>query len=167
MKYRLLQVLMCGALATARAEAPPADATANVTALIQLLGDGIAQVSLAAPPVIKYGRLFGGPLPDAVTFFTLEGFGGSNHHVEYVAFFASVRDAEIAGNHSRPYRLVAMAQIGARGWRSFDWKSVVLKRSAVTVSGEKMGPGDALCCPSVPITATFQVDAFTGRIVER
>lgn len=137
-----------------------------VSALIVQFSDGIAETYSEEPPVIKYGRILDNESDGAVAFFSLDGFGGSNHHVEYVAFFASVSHTNIAGKESHPYRLIAVSTIGARGWRTFNWKSAVIKHSSVIVSGKEMQSGDGLCCPSAPISTTFHVDHFYGSIVE-
>jgi hypothetical protein len=62
--------------------------------------------------------------------------------------------------------LLAFAQIGGREWRSYDYDSVELGRSAVTVSGKAYGDDDPACCPSVPIRTTFRYDPERGIVEE-
>lgn len=163
--FALLTLLCAVGASTAATSSNPAIERA-ISALVYQFSDGIAEPYSEEPPVIRYGPIFGEKSDDAVVFFSLDGFGGSNHHVEYIAFFAVVPPTEIAGSASRPYRLMAVSEIGARGWRTFDWKTAVPHRSAATVSGLQMRSGDALCCPSLPVTITFHIDDFHGRIVE-
>lgn len=126
--------------------------------LIFLYGDGIASTYEGSPNVIRYGRIFGGKRLDAVAYFSLEGQGGSNHHQEYIAFFRAVEYADIADKKSRPYQLIATKQIGARGWRWMDAESMRIVKGKLLISGNQMGDGDALCCPSTPINLTLLVD---------
>lgn len=66
---------------------------------------------------------------------------------------------------SHPYRLVAVAKIGGRGWRTFDWKSAKITSLSVTVSGLQWQDQDPGCCASKPITVTFRLEH--ERITER
>ncbi|MFZ2999623.1 MAG: hypothetical protein WA071_04790 [Undibacterium umbellatum] len=133
---------------------------AELARLITQFGDGIAETFSGNPSVIKYGQLFEYNENDAVVLFNLEGFGGSNHHAEFIAFFEEQKPVEIAGKHSRRYRLVAASKLGERGWRTFDFASASIKQHAVTLKGVEMGAGDALCCPSIEIIRTFRIDEF-------
>ncbi|PXX43123.1 hypothetical protein [Undibacterium pigrum] len=175
MKF-LLNLLLCGliltvfkpAVAASSRTATPAQQAAMKAELARLItqfGDGIAETYSGNPSVIKYGQLFDDNKNDAVVLFNLEGFGGSNHQAEFIAFFQEQAPADIAGKHSRPYRLVAVTKLGQRGWRAFDFASASIRQHAVTLKGVETGAGDALCCPSVEITRTFHIDEY-GHIVE-
>jgi hypothetical protein len=70
--------------------------------------------------------------------------------LDIIAFFASIPRDRIAGKKPQPYSLVAVTQIGGRGWRTFEAKSAILKPYAVTVLGKQWlenDPGD-LCLNS-------------------
>ncbi|MFZ6641227.1 hypothetical protein ACO0LL_15870 [Undibacterium sp. TC4M20W] len=133
--------------------------------LIAQFSDGIAETYSENPARIVYGNLFGDHQHDAVLLFNLEGYGGGNHHAEFIAFFTEQEQFEVAGKHTRPYLLVAVAKLGERGWRSFDFNSVSINQGFVTLKGKEMTSGDAMCCPSLTITRSFSVDEF-DHIIE-
>lgn len=135
----------------------------SIAALVGQFSDGIA-VGLEQYRQIGFGRVFGGPRDDAVAWFSVEGFDGTNYHAEYLAFFAAVPPDEVAGHKTRPYRLVAVTQVGGRGWRSFDGRSMVIRPQGVSLRGKAWGAQDPGCCPSQPIVATFVV--HDGSIAE-
>src|SRR6267142_2849682 len=128
----------------------------NVDQLVALFSDGIA-VEYPKYRHIEFGKIFGSDQEDAVALFSIEGFHGGNEDAEYLAFFQPVEQVQIAGQMPHPFRLVAVTKIGGRSWRSFDWKTIKLGSGFVTLSGEKYGPEDAACCPSVSIQVTFRV----------
>ncbi|BBB59460.1 hypothetical protein UNDKW_1187 [Undibacterium sp. KW1] len=128
--------------------------------LIAQFSDGIAETYSENPARIVYGNLFGDHQHDAVVLFNLEGYGGGNHHAEFIAFFTEQEQFDVAGKHTRPYLLVAVTKLGERGWRSFDFNSPSIKQGAVTLKGKEMTSGDAMCCPSLTITRSFSVDEF-------
>lgn len=133
-----------------------------VSALVTQFSDGIA-VNYPEARHIAFGQMFGTDSQDAIAFFGIEGLHGGNNFTEYVAFFTSVPPDAVAGRRTRPFRLIAVAKIGERGWRTFNWRSVAIKSEEITVSGKEWR-NDALCCPSEFITATFRID--NGSIVE-
>ncbi|MFZ6710620.1 hypothetical protein [Undibacterium sp. TC9W] len=128
--------------------------------LIAQFSDGIAETYSENPARIAYGNLFGDHQHDAVVLFNLEGYGGGNHHAEFIAFFTEQEQFDVAGKHTRPYLLVAVTKLGERGWRSFDFNSLSIKQGAVILKGKEMTSGDAMCCPSLTITRSFSVDEF-------
>ena len=128
----------------------------DIDQLVALFSDGIA-VGYPKYRQIEFGKIFGSDQEDAIALFNIEGFHGGNDHAEYLAFFQSVEQDQAAGRTTRPFRLVAVTQIGGRSWRSFDWKTIKLGSGFVTLSGTQYGPDDAACCPSVPILVTFYV----------
>jgi len=133
--------------------------------LIAQFGDGVAETYSENPARIIYGNIFGEHQHDAVVLFNLEGYGGGNHHAEFIAFFSEQEQFEVAGKHTRPYLLVAVTKLGERGWRSFDFDSASIKKSAVTLKGKEMTSRDAMCCPSLAITRTFSIDEH-GHLIE-
>jgi len=135
----------------------------GVDQLVALFSDGIA-VEYRPYRHIKFGKIFGSDREDAIALFSIEGFYGGNGHAEYLVFFQSVEQNQVPNQKPRPFRLVAVTQIGGRSWRSFDWENIKFGPGFVTLNGEKYGPDDAACCPSVPIQVTFQVKG--GVILE-
>lgn len=137
----------------------------ELSRLIEQFGDGIAETYSENPARIIYGNFFGDHKNDAVVLFNLEGYGGGNHHAEFIAFFTELEQFEVAGKRNRPYLLVAVTKLGERGWRSFDFNSASIKQGIVTLKGREMASRDAMCCPSLAITRSFSVDEF-DHIVE-
>jgi hypothetical protein len=43
---------------------------------------------------------------------------------------------------------------------------LTIKAGAVTVLGKQMGPGDAFCCPSQPVTEQFILESSTNQLVD-
>lgn len=137
----------------------------ELTRLTEQFGDGIAETYSENPARIVYGNFFDDHKNDAVVLFNLEGYGGGNHHAEFIAFFTEREQFDVAGKRNRPYLLVAVTKLGERGWRSFDFNSASIKQGTVTLKGKEMAPRDAMCCPSLTITRSFSVDEF-DHIVE-
>ena len=133
--------------------------------LVALLSDGYAQ---AYPEyrAIRTGHLFAHDAMDAVALFSIEGFAGTNDHNEYLAYFSGVASVREGKPPPKRFQLLAFTQIGGRAWRSFEYESVVLGESKVTVAGKAYGEDDAACCPSVPIRATFRYDPERGIVEE-
>jgi hypothetical protein len=77
-------------------------------------------------------------VPETVVLYTIEGQGGSNLYVQYLAVFAR-----------RGGRLSALtrAQVGGKSVRSVELNSV--ERGTILLGTLGYGPRDAQCCPSV------------------
>jgi len=133
-----------------------------VSALVDQFGDGIA-IGYPKYRHIQFGHIFSPSSKDAVAFFAIEGFEGTNDYAEYLAVFQAIPPDSFLGRATRPYRLIAVMQIGGKSWRIFDWEAVVLKHESITVAGTKWVDGDAGCCPSQPITVTFRVQHGSMR----
>jgi hypothetical protein len=164
-----LALTLCVALAIAPSSwAKPPDIPPYidnaVTALVAQFSDGMA-VSYPEFRYIVRGKVFDSGGKDAVAFFSIEGFHGGNYHAEYMALFAAVPpEGAGADKNAHPFRLVAVAQIGGRGERTFRWKTARLRPNEITVSGLRWGKNDPGCCASRPIKVTFRV--VNGNIVE-
>jgi hypothetical protein len=157
MRYALIFLLTL--LATVVAMAAPSQKELigkEVDHLVALFSDGIA-VEYHPYRDIEFGKIFGSNQEDAVALFSIEGFHGGNDHAEYLAFFQSVEQDQVPNQKPRPFRLVAVTQIGGRSWRSFDGEKIKLGLGFVTLNGARYGPEDAACCPSVPMQVTFHV----------
>jgi len=128
-----------------------------VSALIAQFSDGPA-ISYAKFRYIVLGHVIDdSKSDDAIAFFSIEGFHGGNYNAEYMAVFAAVEPDFFYGKVTHSFRLVSVIQIGGRGWRTFDWKTAVLRPNRITVSGWAWGDRDPMCCASKPITVTFRV----------
>ena len=157
----LLVALLPGTAHAKPAAAGPIDQA--VSRLVQLYGDGIA-VNEPEFRSITYGHFFDEESADAIAMFSIEGFGGSNDHGEYIAFFQGVEPYQANGRKTRPFKLIATMQVGGREWRTFDWKSLAVRPGEVTISGKAWQPEDPGCCPSRTFTTSFRLRE--GRIVE-
>ncbi|MCH8619297.1 hypothetical protein [Undibacterium sp. TS12] len=138
---------------------------AELNRLTDQFSDGLAAPFDGNPAVILYGQLFDDHQHDAVVFFNLEGFGGGNHHAEYMAVYAQREQMELAGKTAKPYQLIAVSKLGERGWRVFDFETARIEGRTISIKGKEAGPRDALCCASVPITRIFRIDEF-DHVVE-
>jgi hypothetical protein len=136
---------------------------ADIDKLEQLFSDGIA-TSYPEFRDIKFGPVFGKGRRDAIALFNLEGFHGGNANRSYLAFFEAVDKDQIGERKSRPIRLIAVRHVGGKEWRDFDFKTAVISRNSVQISGKAWSDQDAGCCPSTPITVIFTVSK--GQIVE-
>lgn len=135
----------------------------EVERLVALFSDGVA-VEYPKSRHIEFGKIFGSEREDAIVLFSIEGFEGSNYHAEYLAFFESIEKTTVAGKPTRPFRLIAVTQIGGKRWRSFDGEGIKFGTGWVRLSGKKYGHEDADCCPTVPIQVTFCVkDGFISE----
>jgi hypothetical protein len=133
----------------------------DIEKLVALYSDGFA-TSYPKYWHIEFGKIFGGSREDAVAIFSIEGFDGGNDDHQYLAFFEAVDMEPAVNGKNRPFRLVAVTQIGGRGWREFDYQKVKqLGANFVTLNGQAYGPKDAMCCPSVPIQVTFHIKNCT------
>src|ERR1700741_4346373 len=95
----------------------------NVDQLVALFSDGIA-VEVHPDRRIEFGKIFSSNQEDAIALFSLEGFHGGNEDAEYLAFFQSIEQVQMAGQTTRPFRLIAVTKIGGRSWRYFDLKTI-------------------------------------------
>ena len=131
--------------------------------LISVFTDGIA-VSYPEFRLVKYGNIFESK-NDAAAFFSIEGFGGSNVHFEYIAFFAEVPTTVSQKNH-KTYQLISVKKVGGRGWRTFDWQNARIKNHGIEVSVSSYKESDPMCCPSLKSITTFTPTA-RGEISEK
>ena len=87
---------------------------------------------------VAAGDLTHDGVPETVVLYTIEGQGGSNLYVQYLAVFTR-----------RGGRLSALtrAAVGGKSARSVELKSVEGGKILLDTAG--YGPQDAQCCPSV------------------
>jgi hypothetical protein len=149
-------------LITALPVVAPADVPAaqfidtEIDHLVSLFSDGIA-VSYPEYRHVKFAKVLEGEGEAAIALFSVEGFRGGNLHEEYLAVFEPVESAEIDGQKTQPYRLLAVQKVGGRGWRTFDWDTLRFARDSVSLSGKQWKAADPGCCPSGPVTVTFRI----------
>src|SRR5579863_10019476 len=142
------------------AVAAPASKTTienDIKKLVAVFSDGF---TTSCPQYwhIEFCKIFGGSNEDAVAIFSVEGFDGGNDDHQYLAFFEAIDINPEMSGQNRPFRLVAVTQIGGRGWREFDNQLIKqIGNDFITLNGRKYGAGDAMCCPSVPIRVTFRI----------
>lgn len=76
-------------------------------------------------------------VPETVVLYTIEGQGGSNNHVQYLAVFVRSRG-----------RLPAVAQtsVGGKSYRAVELKSV--RDNQIILETLDYLPSDPACCPS-------------------
>jgi hypothetical protein len=133
----------------------------DIEKLVALYSDGFV-TSYPKYWHIEFGKIFGGSREDATAIFSIEGFHGGNDDHQYLALFEAVDVAPTVSGKNRPFRLVAVTQIGGRGWREFDSDHIqAFGTNFVTLNGQAYGPKDAMCCPSVPIQVTFHIKNCT------
>jgi hypothetical protein len=103
---------------------------------------------------ILAGDLDGDGAPETVVLYTIEGQGGSNNYVQYLAVFTRA-----AGR----WRVLAHAPVGGKSGRSVELHSV--DNQVITLTTLSYAPKDASCCPSVKGTTTYVLDG--RRLSER
>ncbi|HSR65328.1 MAG TPA: hypothetical protein VLM17_06995 [Xanthomonadaceae bacterium] len=146
------------ALASAPAPAQAADALRSaVGVLAGQLSDGVARLD-ASELVVRRAR------NRVAVLFALEGPGGGNGRWQFLALYEP-NESLRAGRAVAPrYRLLALQRIGARGERLFDAASARFDGTRLLLQGAAFRAGDAMCCPSRPISRAFVL--VDGRIAE-
>ena len=135
---------------------------AKVTELAAMMGDSHSVSSPEYRGIRIATDREGGAV--AVAIFTIEGFGGGNNYIQYMAVFASL-DAEAAGRPPRMSLLDVMA-VGGKGIRAVESGNIKIRRSkndvVVTVPTKNYAPSDAMCCPSIKSEAQFTIQPYAG-----
>jgi hypothetical protein len=88
-------------------------------------------------------------VPETVVLYTIEGQGGTNLHIQYLAVFARQK-----GKLS----LVTHAHVAGKSVRSVELRSV--EDDAILLETMSYAPEDAQCCPSVKGRTRY---VLTGR----
>ena len=81
---------------------------------------------------------------ETVVLYTIEGQGGSNNYVQYLAAFTRGKGGLVA---------VAHTVVGGKSARSIELKSV--DNNAIQLETLSYGPNDASCCLSIKGTTRF------------
>jgi hypothetical protein len=76
--------------------------------------------------------------PEIVVLYTIEGQGGSNLHIQYLAVF-----------QRRNGKLAPMTHVDVGGKSTRAVEQISVKNNSITLDTLDYGPKDASCCPSV------------------
>ena len=102
---------------------------------------------------VVYGDLNHDGVPELVVLYTIEGQGGSNLYLQYLAVFTKKRDK---------LTFLARADVGGKSRRAVELSAV--ERNAITLETLDYGPKDASCCPSLKGTTRYVLSG--GRLLE-
>jgi hypothetical protein len=103
---------------------------------------------------VVVGDLTHDGVPETVVLYTIEGQGGTNLHIQYLAVFARQKGKLSAVTH---------ADVGGKSVRSVELKSV--ESDAILLETMGYGPKDPQCCPSVKGTTRYVLSG--GRLREQ
>ena len=92
--------------------------------------------------------------PETVVLYTIEGQGGSNLHIQYLAVFVR-RKGKLS--------FLTRADVGGKSARAVELTSV--ENNSILLDTLNYGPRDASCCPSVKGTTSYVLSA--GRLREQ
>jgi hypothetical protein len=158
---RLLYLLLIG-LASFAASAGPALPSAELTRAVVGLSGGLSDgASTLDTASIQAYELPG----EVAVLFTLEGPGGGNGSLQFIAFFAPGRGGGLSHRRQTRYRLLAYEKIGARGSRLFLSRSGVVQRKYLELKGAAYRSNDPLCCPSLQLRSSFTRQG--GQVLEQ
>lgn len=162
---RLRHLLLCLLLSTpslsAHADAPSEALALQIERLVELLGDGYS----SGYPEASVYRLADPQQPDSPAFavFTVEGYGGGNGYLQYLAAFqrGQGRDGK------EHYQFLDVVWIGGKSFRSIDDIDALELLPAggmrVHLSGMSNSAEDAPNFPSQPLRV--QRDLIQGRFL--
>lgn len=144
--FSLLVLTGVGAAAEAVAPPVPREIAAWIeTYAASQSSDGVAPSYYPAATRIAEGRL--GREFAAAIVFTLEGAGGGNNYLQYLAVF---------WKRGQRYTFCCAQRVGGKGIRSVE--HVALSGAGVRIGGNEYAPGkDPMCCPSKPYVADLAV----------
>ena len=112
---RFLLALLLAALASLSVAAGPAKPPKPLLAQIQRLGELLRDSHAVLYPEATQVQFVSPRKGEemALTMLTVEGFGGGNSHVQYLAAFST----EISDQGKPHYSLIDVVQIAGKGWR--------------------------------------------------
>lgn len=84
------------------------------------------------------GDLTHDSVPETVVLYTIEGQGGSNLYIQYLAVFGR-RDGKLSP--------LTHAEVGGKSVRSIELKSV--DKNSILLDTLSYGPKDPQCCPTI------------------
>ena len=92
--------------------------------------------------------------PETVVLYTIEGQGGSNLHIQYLAVFVR------RNNKLSP---LTHADVGGKSTRGVELTSI--ENNSILLDTLNYGPKDASCCPSVKGTTRYVLSG--GKLLEQ
>jgi hypothetical protein len=95
-------------------------------------------------------------VPETVVLYTIEGQGGTNLHIQYLAVFRRQKGKLLAVTH---------ADVGGKSARSVELRSV--EDNAILLDTLGYGPNDAQCCPSVKGATRYVLSGMRLREQKR
>ena len=135
----ILTILSLAAYGAARRLAQDADAA--------VIGSFIAQQARrqGGEEYEEARKIVAGDLvPETVVLYTIEGQGGSNNYIQYLAVFTRRRGR---------LQALAQARVGGKSARSVELSSV--DKKTITLGTLSYAPKDASCCPSIKGTTSY------------
>lgn len=161
LRHLLLCLLLSAPSLSAHADAPSAALAIQIERLVELLGDSYS----SGYPEASLYRLAAPQQTDSPAFavFTVEGYGGGNGHLQYLAAFqrGQGRDGK------EHYQFLDVVRIGGKGFRSIhDIDALELLPAGgmrVHLSGMANSAEDAPNFPSQPLQ--LQRDLIQGRFL--
>ena len=154
-----LLLMVC---ATFAASAGPAQPSAALSRAILQLSAGLSDGSSKLDPASIRSYALPGK---AAVLFTLEGPGGGNGSLQFIAFFVPDEGGGLRHRRQTRYRLLAYRKIGSRGSRLFLFGSGVIHNGQLALKGATYRASDPMCCPSRQLSSSFA--AKGGHVVEQ
>lgn len=90
------------------------------------------------------GDVNGDKKTDLVVLYSLEGFGGGNNYIQYLAVFLGI---------GKTFRYAANEPVGGKFARDVDLRSITA--SGINLNTKEYKKNDAACCPSRSSKARF------------
>jgi hypothetical protein len=94
--------------------------------------------------------------PETVALYTIEGQGGSNLYIQYLAVFVR-RNGKLSSR--------AHAEVGGKSARGVELNSV--EKNSILLDTLNYGPKDASCCPSIKGTTRYVLSGLRLREQQR
>ena len=92
--------------------------------------------------------------PDVAVLYTIEGQGGSNNYIQYLAVFVRKKTGLV---------FAARTSVGGKNRRGIDLTST--KDNVMYFDTMDYATGDGSCCPSIKGTTTFTLTG--GKLIEK
>lgn len=118
--------------------------TAVVNRFISREAEAAEAVEYKGARKILRGDVNGDGRADMVVLYTLEGFGGGNSYIQYLAVFL---------NQGRSFRYATHTGIGGKNLRSVELKSI--RAGKINLDTLEYLPADGSCCPSKKVKTSF------------
>ena len=135
---------------------PSADMIAAMHALTGLLTDGYADMYAESAKFVVFRDMpWRGASDGVVVLYYIGGWRQGNTNRQVLAVFARNQALDVNSPVPSPYRVIAFTVAGEKGGRSI--KTVSVEGSSIALTGIEHGPGDPMCCPSVPVALRYTV----------